>query len=97
MINAKFPKSKSHQLELISMIAQSIGSAGMAGGQSLDLDSENKKLNAANVENIYKLKTGKHLHPAHPHQESRAGNRIPHQPVRALLLHVSRRQFGALD
>jgi len=61
MAQAKFPKSKSHQLELISMIAKSIGSAGMAGGQSLDLDSENKKLNAANVENIYMLKTGKLL------------------------------------
>ena len=61
MAQAKFPKSKSHQLELISMIAKSIGSAGMAGGQSLDLDSENKKLNASNVENIYMLKTGKLL------------------------------------
>ena len=61
MAQTKFPKSKSHQLELISMIAKSIGSAGMAGGQSLDLDSENKKLNATNVENIYMLKTGKLL------------------------------------
>ena len=61
MAQAKFPKSKSHQLELISMIAKSIGSVGMAGGQSLDLDSENKKLNAASVENIYMLKTGKLL------------------------------------
>ena len=61
MAKAKFPKSKSHQLELISMIAKSIGSDGMAGGQSLDLDSENKKLNAASVENIYMLKTGRLL------------------------------------
>ena len=61
MAQAKFPKSKSHQLELIAMIAKSIGSAGMAGGQSLDLDSENKKLDAASVENIYMLKTGKLL------------------------------------
>ncbi len=61
MAKAKFPQSKIHQLELISMIAKSIGSAGMAGGQSLDLDSENKKLNAASVENIYMLKTGKLL------------------------------------
>ena len=61
MAKAKFPQSKIHQLELISMIAKSIGSAGMAGGQSLDLDAENKKLNAASVENIYMLKTGKLL------------------------------------
>ena len=61
MAKAKFPKSKSEQLELISMIAKSIGSAGMAGGQSLDLDSENKKLDAVNVEHIYMLKTGKLL------------------------------------
>ena len=61
MAKAKFPKSKSTQLDLISMIAKSIGSAGMAGGQSLDLDSENKKLDAVNVEHIYMLKTGKLL------------------------------------
>ncbi|MDC3239543.1 polyprenyl synthetase family protein [Gammaproteobacteria bacterium] len=61
MTQANFPKSKSQQLGLISMIAKSIGSAGMAGGQSLDLDSENKKLDAASVEKIYMLKTGKLL------------------------------------
>ena len=61
MANAKFPESKSSQLKLISMIANSIGSEGMAGGQSLDLDSENKKLDPLSVENIYMLKTGKLL------------------------------------
>ena len=61
MAKARFPESKSSQLELISMIANSIGSAGMAGGQSLDLDSENKKLDPSSVENIYMLKTGKLL------------------------------------
>ena len=61
MAKAQFPESKSSQLELISMIANSIGSAGMAGGQSLDLDSENKKLDPSSVENIYMLKTGKLL------------------------------------
>ena len=61
MSKAKFPKSKSTQLELISMIAKSIGSGGMAGGQSLDLDSENKKLDPSTVEKIYMLKTGKLL------------------------------------
>ena len=34
MAKAEFPESKSSQLELISMIANSIGSGGMAGGQS---------------------------------------------------------------
>ena len=61
MAKAKFPKSKNAQLNLISMIAKSIGSAGMAGGQSLDLDSENKKLDPSTVEKIYMLKTGKLL------------------------------------
>ena len=61
MAKAKHPDSKSSQLEILSMIAKSIGSAGMAGGQSLDLDSENKKLDTASVENIYMLKTGKLL------------------------------------
>ena len=61
MARADFPESKSSQLELISMLANSIGSGGMAGGQSLDLDSENKKLDPSSVENIYMLKTGKLL------------------------------------
>ena len=61
MARADFPESKSSQLELISMIANSIGSGGMAGGQSLDLDSENMKLDPSSVENIYMLKTGKLL------------------------------------
>ena len=61
MAKAEFPESKNSQLELISMIANSIGSGGMAGGQSLDLDSENKKLDPSSVENIYMLKTGKLL------------------------------------
>ena len=61
MAKSKFPKSKNAQLDLISMIAKSIGSAGMAGGQSLDLDSENKKLDPSSVEKIYMLKTGKLL------------------------------------
>ena len=61
MAKAKLPESKSSQLKIVSMIAQSIGSAGMAGGQSLDLDSENKKLDTTSVENIYMLKTGKLL------------------------------------
>ena len=61
MARADFPESKSSQLELISMIANSNGSGGMAGRQSLDLDSENKKLDPSSVENIYMLKTGKLL------------------------------------
>jgi len=61
MAKANLPESKSSQLKIVSMIAQSIGSAGMAGGQSLDLDSENKKLDTTSVENIYMLKTGKLL------------------------------------
>ena len=61
MANAKLPDSKNSQLKIISMIAKSIGSAGMAGGQSLDLDSENKKLDTTSVEKIYMLKTGKLL------------------------------------
>ena len=46
---------------IISMISKSIGSGGMGGGQSLDLDSENKNLDPLSVENIYMLKTGKLL------------------------------------
>jgi geranylgeranyl diphosphate synthase type II len=61
MALAEFPRLKNSHLRVIAMIAKSIGALGMAGGQSLDLDSENKELDPKTVEYIYMLKTGKLL------------------------------------
>jgi farnesyl diphosphate synthase len=45
-------------VQLIKMLSLSCGVLGMAGGQSLDLESENKQLNKAAMDNIHQLKTG---------------------------------------
>jgi geranylgeranyl pyrophosphate synthase len=45
-------------VKLIRMLTISCGVLGMAGGQSLDLESENKQLNKPAMDNIHQLKTG---------------------------------------
>lgn len=47
-----------HQLKLVHILARCAGSAGMVGGQSLDLLAEGKKISAAELEEIHALKTG---------------------------------------
>ncbi len=43
---------------LINELAKSSGSAGMVGGQMLDLEAEKKKLNLEEILNLQRLKTG---------------------------------------
>ncbi len=43
---------------LIRKLSQSCGAIGMAGGQALGLESENKKLDKKSMDNIHQLKTG---------------------------------------
>jgi farnesyl diphosphate synthase len=43
---------------LIRKLSESCGARGMAGGQSLDLESENKRLDKTSMDNIHLLKTG---------------------------------------
>lgn len=45
-------------VKLIRMLSLSCGVLGMAGGQSLDLESENKQLDKQAMDNIHQLKTG---------------------------------------
>ncbi|MEQ8207637.1 MAG: polyprenyl synthetase family protein [Woeseia sp.] len=47
---------------LIRLIAHACGSRGMTGGQSIDLSSEGKSLSAAELEQMYALKTGALIH-----------------------------------
>lgn len=49
------------QVRLVALIAEACGSNGMTGGQSLDLASEGQQLDAAELEHIYRLKTGRLL------------------------------------
>ena len=50
------------QIKIIKTLADACGSNGMTGGQAIDLASEGKQLYAAELENMYRLKTGRLLH-----------------------------------
>jgi len=45
-------------VSLIKKLSVSCGAVGMAGGQALDLESENKQLTKSAMDNIHQLKTG---------------------------------------
>ena len=46
------------QSRIISWLARAIGPAGMVGGQALDLEAENRRLDEAALEDIHRRKTG---------------------------------------
>lgn len=46
------------QISLVATLAQACGSSGMTGGQEMDLAAEGKRLGAAEIEHMYRLKTG---------------------------------------
>lgn len=46
------------QVKLTALIADACGSKGMTGGQSMDLAAEGRRLDPAELEHIYRLKTG---------------------------------------
>lgn len=50
--------SSDKQLLLVSILSHAIGSAGMAGGQALDLAAEGKRFDIAHLATIHRLKTG---------------------------------------
>ena len=50
------------QVKIIKTLADACGSKGMTGGQAIDLASEGQQLHAAELENMYRLKTGRLLH-----------------------------------
>ncbi len=50
------------QVIIIKTLADACGSKGMTGGQAIDLTSEGQQLHAAELENMYRLKTGRLLH-----------------------------------
>ena len=46
------------RIRLIRLITAACGSIGMTGGQSIDLSAEGNRLDAAEIEHMYSLKTG---------------------------------------
>jgi farnesyl diphosphate synthase len=49
------------QLRLISLLSECCGPNGIAGGQALDLAAEKQRLDAAELEHMFRLKTGRLL------------------------------------
>jgi farnesyl diphosphate synthase len=61
---ARDPALRPHpaaQVALVQLLAEACGSNGMTGGQSMDLAAEGRRLDAAELEHIYRLKTGRLL------------------------------------
>jgi geranylgeranyl pyrophosphate synthase len=50
--------SATQQLTMVRLLAQAAGTAGMAGGQAIDLESVGVTLDTAAVENMHRRKTG---------------------------------------
>ena len=56
--DAKLPESPLVRLRLIDLLAQAIGTFGMAGGQAIDLAVQGTKLDISQVEDMHARKTG---------------------------------------
>src|SRR5512139_2866117 len=52
------PADPAARVRLIETLADASGTAGMAGGQALDLEAEGRKLTLAELEHVHALKTG---------------------------------------
>jgi len=53
-----FPAQKAR---LMALLAEACGSNGMTGGQALDIAAEGRRIDAAELEHMYRLKTGRLL------------------------------------
>jgi geranylgeranyl pyrophosphate synthase len=49
------------QIRIIGLIAEACGSCGMTGGQAIDIAAEGGRLDPAELEHMYRLKTGQLL------------------------------------
>ncbi len=49
------------QTRLVGLLATACGSNGMTGGQAIDMEAENQKLDAVSLEHMFRLKTGRLL------------------------------------
>jgi farnesyl diphosphate synthase len=52
------PDDAAARVQLIATLSEASGTAGMAGGQALDLAAEGRNLTVAELEQIHELKTG---------------------------------------
>ena len=49
------------KIRLIDILGEACGTTGMTGGQALDIAAEGRRLDAAEIEHMYRLKTGRLL------------------------------------
>lgn len=56
--DAALPDDPAVRIRLVALLADAVGSLGMAGGQAIDLESEGAKLGLDAVERMHSLKTG---------------------------------------
>ncbi|HJS89061.1 MAG TPA: farnesyl diphosphate synthase [Steroidobacteraceae bacterium] len=56
--DAALPSEAAIRLRLVQLLAEAIGSLGMAGGQAIDLEAEGRKLAIAQIEEMHSMKTG---------------------------------------
>ncbi len=49
------------QLRLVALLSESCGPNGIAGGQAMDLEAERRRLDPAELEHMFRLKTGRLL------------------------------------
>jgi farnesyl diphosphate synthase len=54
----QLPDSAAVRVRLVGLLAEAIGSLGMAGGQAIDLQSEGRRLDIEQIERMHALKTG---------------------------------------
>jgi farnesyl diphosphate synthase len=52
------PLSAAARLQQVQVLARGIGTAGMAGGQAIDLEAVGRQLDAAGIEGMHRRKTG---------------------------------------
>jgi farnesyl diphosphate synthase len=52
------PPDPAIRVRLVGLLAQAIGSLGMAGGQAIDLEAEGRRLGIGEVERMHSMKTG---------------------------------------
>ncbi len=71
------------RIGLIDLVSNACGSIGMTGGQSIDLASEGQRLDAAEIEHMYALKTGALIH-ASIVSAGMLGNHISESQMRGL-------------
>ena len=83
------PRDPMVRVRIIETLADASGTAGMAGGQALDLAAEGRRLSLAEVEQVHRLKTGA-LIQASVMMAAHCRPELPASQFQAL------REFGAL-